>query len=513
MRPEQKTNIQNSIGRLAFTGLSLLVQVLWIVFLGIKLTQYAAAVGVVSSVIAFLLSVWIFDRRDLNANFKTPWIIIIMAFPILGIFLFLFYGHKYSRRVRKNMDELHEKCLDNVVRDYVSEDSLEKIDHGIANQFRYLMRVEKFPLYTGNDVEFYSDAAPAYDEMIEAAKHAEKFIFLEYHAIEYSESFKRLEEVLTMKVREGVDVRILYDDVGSIGFINGKFARKMEEQGIKCRAFNRVSPSFRLFMNNRDHRKITVVDGEVAFTGGYNLADEYFNIKHPYGHWKDTGVKIVGPAVGSFLCMFLEMWNGTEKETEDLHYYNDLKYKRTNGEGYVLPYADSPLDESRVGENVYINIISNAKKYVYITTPYLVISDEMRRVLALAALRGVDVRIVVPGIPDKKVVYKLTKSYFHDLIQCGVKIYKYTPGFIHCKQFVSDGEIATVGTINLDYRSLFHHFENGVLLYNMKAVKDVEADMKELFHISERVSQDYGKQQKLMKRIQTTWLRFIAPLL
>jgi len=266
-------------------------------------------------------------------------------------------------------------------------------------------------------------------------------------------------------------------------------------------------------MNNRDHRKIAVIDGKVAFTGGYNIADEYFNITHPYGYWKDTGVKITGKAVSSFLCMFLEMWNSMEKKTENLSLFAELEYPDADGNGFVLPYADSPLDNARVGENVYLNLINYAKYSVYITTPYLVISDEMKRALQMAANRGVDVRIVTPGIPDKKIVYKLTRSYYGELIRNGITIFEYTPGFIHGKQIVVDEELAAVGTINMDYRSLFHHFEDAVLLYKVEAIRDIVNDFTELFAVSRMAEDEYKKNPAIGERMVGAFLRLIAPLM
>ena len=519
MRIEQKTSIQNSIGRLIISALSLLLQILWLVFLALKLTQYSTLVEVGISVVAFALAMWVYDLRNLNSNYKTPWIFLILAFPILGLTLFLLFGNRNTKKARRRMDRVHSQCLQTFRERSIPLEALEDEELGIVNQFAYLVQHEKYPLYSNTAVKFYATAETGYEDIVDAVKKAKKYIYMEYFAIQPRSAFLRLQEILLEKISEGVEVRIMYDDVGSIGFLNGGFAKEMQALGIKCRAFNRVSPAFRLYMNNRDHRKITVVDGKVAFTGGFNIADEYFNITHPYGHWKDTGVRLEGDAVESLLCMFLEMWNSTEDEQEDLARYHLTAEEKTEsnskeyGDGYVLPYADSPLDESRVGENVYLNMIGNAKKTLYITTPYLILSDEMKIALQLAALRGVDVRIVLPGIPDKRVVYRLSRSYYHDLMRAGVKIYEYTPGFIHCKQFVADDELAIVGTINLDFRSLFLHFENGVLLYKVDAVHEVTKDMLTLFEQSNLVQEPFLEKQKLHVRIVNCFLRIIAPLI
>jgi cardiolipin synthase len=277
--------------------------------------------------------------------------------------------------------------------------------------------------------------------------------------------------------------------------------------------FNPIVPALNIFMNNRDHRKITVIDGEIGFTGGYNLADEYFNITHPYGHWKDSGIKLTGDAVNSLTCMFLEMWNVIDNTDKDYGSYLPKYDFKASDKGYVAPYADCPLDGEAVGENVYMNIVKNAKRYVYFTTPYLIITDEMQRELSQAAKRGVDVRIITPGIPDKKLVYQVTRSYYAGLVKNGVRIYEYTPGFIHAKQCICDDEVATVGTINLDFRSLYFHFENGTYLYKCSAIGDIKKDFDDTFPICTEVTDKYKNGRSAVLRIWQCILRLFAPLL
>lgn len=315
------------------------------------------------------------------------------------------------------------------------------------------------------------------------------------------------------RAAHGVEVRIFYDDVGSIGFINHDFRKRMEENDIACRVFNPIIPVLSVFMNNRDHRKITVIDGKVGFTGGYNLANEYFNITHPYGHWKDTGIRLEGDAVKSLTVMFLEMWNAVKKTDQDYQKYLPETDYQAKQDGFIQPYADSPLDDEHVGESVYMNLIAHAKKEIYFTTPYLIITDEMNRALGLAAKRGVDVRIVTPGIPDKKLIYKVTRSYYAGLVRQGVRIYEYTPGFIHAKQCVCDGEAATCGTINMDYRSLYLHFENGAFLYNCDAVKEMRKDFEHIFTESTEVTEKYKSGRSAVLRGTQCLLRLFAPLM
>lgn len=513
MRTEQKTNVKNSIGRLVFVVLSIMIQVTWIVLLFVKFNKYSTTISLCSSILAFFLVFRIYGKHT-NAAFKMPWIILILVFPVLGICLYVLFGQPgATSHMRKKIQIIDARLNKILIQKEKVMEEIEKQDLSVANQCRYIWEWAGYPLYDNTDVTFYKNASEGFEEQLKELENAKDFIFMEYHAIEEAHSFNRLKEVLERKARQGVEIRLFYDDIGSIGFINLDFIKRMEKLGIKCRVFNPLVPVLNVFMNNRDHRKITVIDGKVGFTGGYNLADEYFNITHPYGHWKDTGIKVEGEAVRSLTVMFLEMWNAmldTDKEYEK--YLPQIRYIPKEN-GFIQPYADSPLDEEYVGENVYLNLIKGAKRYLYIATPYLIISDEMMRELSMAAKRGVDVRIITPGIPDKKFIYMVTRSYYAGLAKAGVKIYEYTPGFIHEKQFLCDGTAATVGTINLDYRSLYHHFENGTFIYGYKAVKMIEEDFNETFAISTEVTEKYAKERSKVLRIGQCVLRLMSPLL
>lgn len=384
---------------------------------------------------------------DKSFSLKNPWIIFILVAPAAGMIMYILFGSSGSTRlIRKRFVSIDGAYAPLLTQDKETEKRLRETDSGIANQCAYINAFGGYPVYDDTETEFYPEAADAFNAQIEELKNAKKFIFMEYHAIEEAESFKRLEEVLQDRAANGVEVRILYDDVGSAGYINLGFIGRMKKIGIECRVFNAVGPFLNIFMNNRDHRKITVIDGATGFTGGYNLADEYFGVTHPYGKWKDTGIKLVGGAVKSLTCMFLELWNSVNSTDGDIEKYIVCdKTEILRGESFVQPYGDSPLDDEPVGENVYMNITKNAKEYVYFMTPYLIITDEMIRELIGAAKRGVDVRIVTPGIPDKKAVYRVTRSYYHVLAKGGVKIYEYTPVFVMQNRCVSDGSHALWG--------------------------------------------------------------------
>lgn len=382
-------------------------------------------------------------------------------------------------------------------------------------QSSYISNWAPYPPYYEEETTYFSCGEELYPMFLEDLKNAKEFIFLEYFIVAPGLMFDSILDVLEQKVKEGLDVRLIYDDFGSLNYLPRKFYRQVESRGIKCVCFNPFRPVLSVIMNNRDHRKICVIDGNVAYNGGINLADEYINEQKRFGYWKDTAIRITGNSVWSFTTMFLGMWSYITKQEEDY-----LKYKKEipitspcPQKGIIQPYGDSPLDKEDVGEIVYMNMISQAKRYVYIFTPYLIIGSEMQECLMNAAKSGVDVRIVVPGKPDKKIVYLLTESNFAPLIKAGVKIYKYTPGFIHAKCFVVDDEIATVGTINLDYRSLYLHFECGTFMYKTSTVLDVKKDALETFKHSRIVSYEDTRERFFLGRVFLMILNLFAPLL
>ncbi len=552
MTSEAKTNVKNSVGRLVLVGLSLLFQAGWIVSQIYLLNQYSAIISFISSVLALVLAFAIYGTHQ-NSAFKMPWIILILAFPVFGLCIYVLFGTQIGViGTKKRYEEIDGIFLPQLQQDPAVTEKLEQETYPIANQCYYLKTYGGFPVYGNTRVEFYSEAADGFEAQLKDLENAREYIFMEYHAIEEAQSFARLKDVLARKAAEGVEVRLFYDDVGSIGFLDSGFIKRMEEVGVQCRVFNPVMPVINMIMNNRDHRKITVIDGKVGFTGGYNLADEYFNITHPYGRWKDTGIRMEGDAVRSLTVMFLEMWHAMEKKERnqdernggirkaetDLERYlascsrqqkpdtakeaaGDITEGSTKGSAkgstdditYVQPYADSPLDNEPLGENVYLNLIKTAREYLYVMTPYLIISDEMNRELGLAAKRGVDVRIITPGIPDKKVIYQVTRSYYGELVDQGVRIFEYTPGFVHAKQMVCDGKAATVGTINLDFRSLYHHFENGALLYGGKIIAEITEDFRQTFPQCREVTEQYASGTGRKIRLAQRLLRFFSPLL
>lgn len=517
MRTESKSRVKNSISRAAFVALAVMLQALWIVFIINTINEYFAEISLITTVFAVLIVLYIFGKEG-NSAMKMPWIMFIFAFPVFGVVFYILCGTELpARRMKKKYLDLQDEWDNYVFQNEAVMAEIQEKDKRIYNQVRYIEKYSKSPICKCEELEFFPDTMDAYNSMLKDLESAKNFILMEYFAIEDAECFDGISAVLKRKVKEGVEVRIMYDDIGSLGFINPKFARNLEKAGIQCRIFNPLIPFLNLVMNNRDHRKITVIDGKVAYTGGYNLANEYFNMTHPYGIWKDSGVRFTGNAVRNYTRMLLHMWNMIEKtDTDYKRFFPEPVYVNApkmcdDDKGYIQPFGDAPFLGEHIGESIYMNILKNAKDYVYITTPYLIITDEMKRELCLAAKRGVDVRIITPGIPDKKIVYKVTRSYYAPLAKAGVRIYEFKEGFFHAKQWVSDDEVAVVGTVNMDYRSLYLHFENGVYMYKTSQVKEVLKDCRRYF--GNEVTQNYKTGIKSGLSIFECLLRIISPLL
>ena len=513
-RGRDKTkSIKNSVGRAVFVAISLLLQVGYLVNLLSRAGKYYPYITLATQALALVAVVAIHSQYRSSAS-KISWIVLVLFFPVLGLCLYLLVGQPWATRsIRRRFENVDRSLAGRLPQDRSLLRAIEAEDPIVYGQVRYIHEWAKYPVYQNTSVEFHPQGEVAFEALKAELRKAEKFIFMEYHAIELSECFLELEAILAERAKAGVEVRLFYDDVGSLTFIGPNFVQRMEALGIHCRVFNPLVPMVSAFMNNRDHRKITVIDGRVGFTGGYNLADEYFNVKHPYGHWKDTGVMLRGEAVRSLTVMFLEMWNAVKRVDGDYSPYTALPAAEAPSDGLVQPYADSPLDDERVGENVYLNMLKSARRYAWITTPYLILDDEMSCELTLAAKRGVDVRIITPGIPDKKIVYQLTRSYYPQLARGGVRIYEYTPGFLHAKQMLVDGETAAVGTINLDFRSLYLHFENGVFLHDCSAIQDIRRDFEATFPLCREVTKEYGGRRVIRLRVFQNLLRLFAPLL
>lgn len=502
------------LSRAVIFGICLIAQIIWGLVLILRLSSYSIQISTALNILSFFVVLWIVKRNE-NPAVKIAWIIPILTVPLLGGLLYLMFGAwRTPSHMTRKLSHYENRRWELLHQDKQTAEEIRKRDRNIAGQTSYISNIAGFPIYKNTKAEYFSFGEDAYPVMLEELKKAEHFIFLEYFIVENGSMWKGILEILEEKAAQGVDVRLIYDDVGSIGVLPFRYDKKLEARGIKCVAFNPFVPLLSIIMNNRDHRKIMVIDGHTGFSGGINIADEYINEKVRFGVWKDNAIMIKGEAVWNFTVMFLQMWNAQRKTDEDFEKFKPGKWHagKFETDGYVQPYGDSPLDGEIVGENVYLNILNQARNYVYIFTPYLIIDNEMMTALILAAKRGVDVKIVVPGVPDKKIVYLLTQSYYEPLVRGGVRIYKYTPGFVHSKVFVCDDEIAAVGTINMDYRSLYLHFECGIYLYASETVKKVRDDVLETLEGSHKVTKKECS-RGLVKGFFQAVLRVFAPLL
>ena len=513
MKRREKRSSSNSILRIIFVGVSVLFQVCWLMILILKLNRYGTYIHIISSVLALIAVVRLYSRHTTSA-LKTTWIMLILAFPVMGLSLFLMleiFGD--LGRVGKRLRSIRRTTRAALPENQPLLEELRRKDPAAAGIGRYLLRYAHSPIYKNTHTRYFAEATDAFEAMKQDMRKAEKTIFLEYFIVADCEAFWQLRDILAERAAAGVDVRLMYDDIGSVGYASFRFARELEKMGIRCRVFNPALPIVNRFMNDRDHRKIAVIDGVIGYTGGFNLSNEYFGITRPFGKWKDTGIRLEGEAVRSLTTSFLELWHVGDLQEQVPQVCGKQMDAPCVSEGYVQPYADSPLDPERVAENVYMDLAAAAKESLWFITPYLIISDEMISALSLAAKRGVDVRIITPGIPDKKIVYQITRSYYGCLVSQGVRIFEFVPGFCHAKQCLCDGIMASIGTSNLDYRSLYHHFENDVFLYGGPAVEQMKQDFEELFPQCAEVTERYRTGRNKGLRIWQCILRLVAPLL
>ena len=485
------------------------VQALWILLLVKWLSPYAAYITLALSVAAVLLVLFIIIKRDETA-YKILWLLVILTVPVAGALLYLLFGNRRTARpLRKRLRRVQEAGQPAPLpcggTPFEGEKRMEQT-------VRWLEHKTGYPLMRAEDVRYYPLGDAMYPDMLTDLRAAKKTIYLEYFIIEPGEMWQSIVDILAQKVREGLDVRVMYDDLGSISTFNFSNALALEKLGIRCVTFNPLL-ALKGTANYRDHRKMLIVDDAVAYSGGVNLADRYINREHPYGHWKDTGFRLTGAPVRSFTHMFLTFWNAFSLQKEEPMPMPPAAAAAEPAaqDGWVLSYYDSPLNSEATSNRLYIDLLSQATVYAWFFTPYLMLGDDLLDAMLAAAQRGVDVRIIMPGIPDKKLIFRMSRSFYQVLLTGGVKIYEYTPGFVHAKSLVCDDRAATVGTVNLDYRSLFLHFENNSLFYRGSIV----ARVKEDFLATQ--SQCRAVEACDMKRYSRRWivdgvLRIFAPL-
>lgn len=504
-------------GRTAFLVLFLLIQIGFLFSCVRWLSGYLVYIFGGVSVLTVLVMVHILNEK-VNPSFKIAWMVPVLVIPVFGTLLYLFVQMQIGTKIiAARLKVTAKETAPYLEQNKKTAGKLSEVSQEMTNLAHYVKEYGGFPIYQGTSVQYFPLGDDMFPELKRQLAQAKHFIFMEYFIVERGVMWDEILEILEMKAAEGVEVRMMYDGMCSIALLPYRYPKKLEKQGIRCKMFSPIKPTLSTHQNNRDHRKICVIDGHTAFTGGVNLADEYINQRLRFGHWKDTAVMLKGEAVRSFTMMFLQMWNIWERGPEDykryLNSHEELSSQQTAEDGFVMPYGDSPLDQENVGELVYIHILNQAKKYVHIMTPYLILDHEMVTALTFAAKRGVETVIIMPHIPDKKYAYMLARSHYRELIEAGVQIYEYTPGFVHAKVFVSDDEKAVVGTINLDFRSLYLHFECGVLMYQNKAVETVEQDFEQTLEKCCRITLEDCRNYPLWKQFAGQLMQFIAPLM
>ena len=472
--------------------------------------NWLSALVIVSLYIGTILAI---VNRNMPPESKVTWLLFAVV-PVFGFLLYLMIG---ERRLSKKEIQQLEKMDSMKFREDNSYDLRVELKQENKSAFgivKSLLSMDhNADVYDSTASQYFSLGEEMFEVMLDDLRSAKKFIFLEFYIIDPGMMWNRVLEILVDKVQQGVEVKLLYDDIGCMATLPGDYTQRLRKMGIDAHKFNKVIPQMTVAYNNRDHRKILVVDGQVGYTGGINLADEYINHIVRFGHWKDGGVRLEGRAVKALTRLFLMNWYINRGEITDFDRYH-FDSQRVEGKGLYIPYGSGPkpIYKEQVGKAVYQNIINQAIDYVYITTPYLIIDYDLTEDIKNAAMRGVDVRIVTPFIPDKKLIQIVTRGAYPDLLEAGVKIYEYTPGFIHSKNVISDDELAVVGTINFDYRSLVHHYENAVLMYQTESIADIKQDFEDLFDVSKEISLETLQNswyQRLLKEI----MQLFAPLL
>ena len=500
-------------GRTAFVILFLLIQIGILLGCFYWLSNYMIYIYGGFTLLGAIVVIYIMNKPD-NPSYKLVWMIPILLIPVFGTLFYLYMELQPSTMIlRRRIKHLSQEGSPFAAQDPGVIEQLKEQSEGETSLAHYMYEYGQAPVYTNTSASYFPLGEDKFAELKRQLEQAKSFIFMEYFIIERGKMWNEILEILERKVKEGVEVRVMYDGMCSLLRLPYKYPEQLRKKGIQCKMFSPIKPALSTYQNNRDHRKIVVIDGYTAFTGGVNLADEYINERERFGHWKDTAVMIRGDAVKSFTMMFLQMWNITERTKENYSKYMTDTTGMVSGDGFVIPYGDSPMDHETVGKHVYLDILYRAKQYVHIMTPYLILDDETIQALSYAAKRGVETIIIMPHIPDKIYAYLVARSYYPDLLRAGVQIYEYTPGFIHAKEFVSDDEKAVVGTINLDYRSLYLHFECAAYFYRNPVVKNVEQDFQETLKQCHKITLEECWKYPAMKKFTGRVLRLFAPLM
>lgn len=485
----------------------ILLQLAIIIFLAWQITYGRIYMYYFFTALSVIASVSILNRT-FNPAYKISWLLLVLIIPFSGVIFYLMFGRlRLSRKTVRFLNEIYRKKADELRKSEL-RDSLE--DEDFKKMANYVTNLTGMPLYNKTESTLLASGEEFHEALLRELQEAKNFIFMEYFIISEGKMWDSIFAVLSEKAQKGVDVRIIYDDFGSLKGLKYNFKRRVSASGIKIINYNPFRPRLSMVINYRDHRKITIVDGNVGFISGINLADEYINKKILYGYWKDMGMLLRGGAVWNLTFLFLQMWQSCTKENIDYQNYKPSEHYEASG--YVLPFGDGPNDSNLVTADMYLQIINSAKKYIYITTPYLILDHETITALQIAARSGVGVHILMPHIPDKKIIYAVSQSYFPELIGAGVKIYRYLPGFVHSKQIIIDDKIALFGSANLDFRSLYLHYEASCLLYNTDSVLDLVNDFKKCLEVSAVITYEECMRRSWLFRIVVAVLRAFAPM-
>ncbi|MDD4077516.1 MAG: cardiolipin synthase [Bacilli bacterium] len=495
------------VSRAFIFSLLILLQLFFVAYLAWRLTYGRIYIYYFFNVLSVIVAISILNR-SFNPAYKISWLLLVLIIPFVGVILYLLFGRlRLSRKTMRLLNELYSKKAVELKKPEI-ETPIDNED--FKKMTNYVTNLTGMPVYENTLSRLLPTGEEFHSVLLDELKRAKKFIFMEYFIISEGELWESIFEVLVEKVKEGVDVRIIYDDFGSLKGLRYNFKRRLSAKGIKIVNYNPFRPRLTMVINYRDHRKITVVDGEVGFIGGINIADEYINKKVLFGHWKDMAMLLKGEAVWNLTFLFLQMWQFCTKEQIE---YRDYRPNITyNTNGYIQPFGDGPLDNNQATADIYLQIINSAKKHIYITTPYLILDHETITALQIAAKSGVDVCILMPHIPDKKIIFAVSQSYFPELIAAGVKIYRYLPGFVHSKVVVVDDKIALFGSANLDFRSLYLHYEASCLLYKTKSILEMSLDFNKCLEVSHLVTYEECMKKSWLLRILVAILKAFAPM-
>lgn len=499
--------------KVLLTIIFFILQVSLFVFILLTLTSISIYIYLGFIVLSIIVTIYIISKNQ-NPNYKLAWVVPILIFPLFGGFMYLFFGRqKLKRKQLKKLRNLNSRTSEilQMTAETVGDKNI--VDATSSKIAGYIRNADNYPVYSNTEVTYYETGEKFFEAFKLELKKAEKFIFMEYFIIERGKMWNEILEILVEKAELGVDVRVIYDDVGCLFTLPHNYCKTLKKLGIKANIFNPLRPSFNVRMNNRTHRKITVIDGNVGFTGGLNLADEYINEVNRFGYWKDTAIKLEGVAVWSFTIMFLRFWGLYDKENIKFKDFAPTKMIKSDHNGYVQPLSDTPSDEIQLIENSFIQMFSNANEYIYINTPYLILDDEILSSLCLAAKSGIDVKITMPHVPDKKMVFMMSRSFYPQLLKSGVKIYEYLPGFVHAKSVITDNHTAYIGTCNMDYRSFYLHFECGAMLYDVPCIKDMKKDYLDTLNKCLEITYEKATDVTVFTKIARSIMRLIAPML